>query len=106
MTYDQEISLIADSDDPDIDDIGDMKESQTQRTVYVAILNYRTKAYYQALSNGMRPEIVFAINKYEYNDEKTMIYDGKTFRILDVSQTIAKYASEYESLTLICTAVI
>ena len=104
MTYDYEIKLIAVT--YTTDEIGDSVELTTERDIYAGILDYRNRDYYQALSSGLRPSVTFAINKYEYNVEKKLKHDGKTYKIIDVFPINAKDESEFETIALICEAVV
>jgi hypothetical protein len=104
MTYDYEIDLI--SSPTSTDEIGDSIEVEVKRSVLAGILDYRNKDYYQALSSGLKPSITFAINKYEYDNEKVLEHEGKRHRIIDVFPVKAKDESEFESLALICEAVV
>lgn len=104
MTYDHEIILIG--TETIVDEIGDTVEIEVEKPVLAAILDYRSKDFYQALASGLKPSITFAVNKYEYENEKTLKHEGKPFRIIDVFPVKAKNESEYESLSLLCEAVV
>lgn len=105
MTFDYEIKLISITSTT-VNSIGNTVETKKENAVLAALITYRTKDYYQALSSGLKPVITFAINKYEYADEKTLKYDDKLYRIIDIAPVNAKDTSEYDAISLICEAVI
>lgn len=104
MTYDYEIKLI--SVTTTTDETGDPVEKEVEKPVLAAILDYRNKDYYQALSSGLKPSVTFAINKYEYENEKTLKHDGDLYRIIDVFPVKANNSSEFEIVSLLCEAVV
>jgi SPP1 family predicted phage head-tail adaptor len=107
MTYDCEIELIKTVvEENRADDIGDSIEIKEINPVLASKINYRNKEYYQALKNGLKPSIIFGINENEYNEERTIKYQNRIYKILDVYPIKEKYANEFESLALLCEAVI
>ncbi len=106
MTYDYEIELIQDDGESVVNEIGDMAGTETERTVLAGILDYRSKDFYQALASGLKPSITFAVSQYEYEGEKTIRHKGRPYRVIDVAPVKAKDESEFESLALLCEAVI
>jgi len=104
MTYDYEIDLI--STTYQVDEIGDSVETETKRTVFAAVLTYRNKDYYEALSSGLKPSINFAINRHEYDGEETIEHEGKRYRILDVFPVNVRDESEFEAVSLLCEGVV
>lgn len=104
MTYDDEVNLIKLT--TIVDAIGDIITIEIKRNVLVSVLNYRNKDYYEALAGGLKPSITFGINKYEYEDEKHLEYNGKKYKIIDITPIKAKDESEFESIGLICEGVL
>lgn len=104
MTYDCEVTLI--SMKYEKNDIGDSVEVKTERKVLAGKIDYRNKDFYQALRTGLKPSITFGINKYEYQDEKLLEYDGSQYNIIDVYPVVEKYSNEFEGLALLCEAVV
>lgn len=100
MTFDVEIKLIKYTKEPD--EFGDNIEVPVERSVLASEVEYRSKAYYQAMANGLKPSKTFAINKYEYQNESYIKYNDDIYRIIDIYPIKAKNNSEFESLTLIC----
>lgn len=107
MTYDYEVALIGESiRRSGTNEIGDYIGKEVKRTVLAGIITYKTKAYYYALSSGLTPSISLAVNKYEYKGEEKLIFNKKTYRIIDVSPVTARDESEFESLVLLCEEMI
>lgn len=103
MTYDYEIKLL--SKTTTVDEIGDTVVVIIEKPIFADILNYRSKDFYQALASGLKPSITFGVNKYEYENEKELIHEGKKYKIIDVSPIKAKDESEFDSIALICEGV-
>lgn len=104
MTYDYEVFLIKASND--VNEGGDTIQTETERSVFADKLDYRSKEFFQAFTNGLKPSITFAVNKYEYDSERMLKYDGSKYKIIDVYPVKAKDESEFESLALLCEAVV
>lgn len=104
MTYDCEITLIRTVNT--VNDGGDTIQTEIEINILASKLNYRSKEFYQAFTNGLKPEITFAVNKYEYGNERILKYEGSRYKIVDVYPVTAKDESEFESLALLCEAVV
>ena len=105
MTYDCEIELIKASGNS-VNDGGDTIPIEEKRNVPAAKLTYRSKEFYQAFVNGLKPSITFAVNKYEYDNEGVIEFEENRYKIIDVYPVDEKDASEFESLALLCEAVV
>jgi hypothetical protein len=103
MTYDYTIDLV--NTDGTVNDIGDVIEPGTKRSVFASILTYRNKNYYEAMSSGLKPVITFAVNKHEYGGEKTIEYDSSRYKVIDVLPVSAKDESEFDAISLLCEKV-
>lgn len=112
MTYDDEIKLIkkVSDENSDTNSMGDPIEVLEKRTVPASKLDYRNKEFYQAMADGLKPSITFAINQYEYQDEKELEYNNNLYRIIDVfpirQRTMERDLSEFESIALICEGLV
>lgn len=108
VTFDDEVKLIKYTDGEN--DIGDPIEIPVKRVVLASKLDYRNKDYYQAMANGLKPSITFAINKYEYEGEKELEYEKKHYRIIDAfpvkQRSYREDISEFEALTLMCEGLV
>lgn len=107
MTYDYEIKLI--SYELGENEMGDPIEVPVKKTILASILDYRNKDFYQAMASGLKPSITFAVNKYEYDGEKELEYEGKQYRIIDVFPVKQGYREdirEFEALCLLCEGLV
>lgn len=107
MTYDEEVKLIKYTPGKNL--MGDPLETPIKRSVLASILDFRNKDFYQAMANGLKPSITFAVNKYEYENEQTLEHNGKLFRIVDnypVKNNRYQDESEFEAIALICEGLV
>lgn len=82
------------------DEIGDTVETTEETKIFVNKKSIRQSEYYQALSTGLKPEIMFEVRTIEYEDEKTIKYNDTIYNI------IRAYSKNGEVTELICQAVI
>ena len=107
MTYDYEIKLI--SYEQGENAMGDPVEVPVKKSILASILDYRNKDFYQAMTNGLKPSITFAVNKFEYEGEKELEHEGKLYRIIDVYPVKSNRwqdESEFEAVALICEGLV
>lgn len=83
-----------------VDDIGDTILTATEKEVFVNKKSIRQSEYYQALSTGLKPEIMFEVRTIDYEDEEDIKYNNKNYNI------IRTYTKNGEVTELICQAVI
>jgi hypothetical protein len=100
MTFDEEIKLVKYT--KNTNEFGDSIEIPVKRAILASKIEYRSKAHYQAMANGLKPSKTFAINKYEYQDEVYIDYNETLYRIIDIYPIKARNNSEFETLALIC----
>lgn len=83
-----------------VDDIGDTIIDETEKEVFVNKKSIRQSEFYQALSSGLKPEIMFEVRSIDYNEEKDVKYNNKNYNIIRV------FSKNGEITELICQAVI
>ncbi len=83
-----------------VDDMGDIVQVKTETEVFVNKKSIRQSEYYQALSVGLKPEIMFEVRTIDYSNEETIEFDGKDYNITRV------FTKNEEVSELICQAVI
>ena len=54
----------------------------TYRPVYASMEGVRSREHYQASIAGMRPEIVFVVRDFEYDNEERVRHNGKVDDII------------------------
>lgn len=83
-----------------VDAYGDTVETKTEKQVFVNKKSIRQSEYYQALSVGLKPELMLEVRSIDYSDEKDIEYNNKNYNITRV------YTKNGEITELICQAVI
>ena len=73
---------------------------EIKTVVYCDLKSITRAEFYNAASQGIKPEIVFVIHKYEYNDEKEILFEGKKYKV------IRTYSKDFEEIELTCEKVI
>lgn len=64
--------------------MGDVLDVKTTRQVFANKKSVRASEFYQAMSTGLRPELMFEIRSVEYQEEPKLIYNGKEYNIIRV----------------------
>lgn len=83
-----------------VDEYGDSVATRTEKSVLVNKKSVRQSEYYQALSAGLKPELMLEVRSIEYSGEKDVEYNGKQYNITRT------YSRNGEITELICQAVI
>lgn len=104
MTYDHELILIGTTMGEN--DIGDPIKITTRRSVLCAMQSVTRSEHYQAAAQGVRPSIVFLLNRYEYQGEIKTEFEGKTYNVIRTySPNKGKGLDDFETLELVCEGV-
>ena len=61
---------------------GQMKEVETEREVFANRKSVRQSEWYAAALAGLRPEIMFEVRSFEYQDERALRYQGRRYDII------------------------
>ncbi|MGF9909406.1 phage head closure protein [Brevibacillus porteri] len=94
MTYDHELTLIIPGR-IEQDEIGnEIQTDPIETTILCGLKSVGRSEFYNAAAAGLRPEIVFVIHAYEYNDERLVVFEGARYRV------IRTYATGFEELEL------
>jgi len=80
-----------------VDEGGDTIQVEIKNQICVNELAYRTKAFEQALSNGLKPNISLEVKKIDYNYEKRIEYNGVKYTVIDTAP------SRNENIEIICS---
>ena len=67
-------------------EIGDTIEVKTYTEIFATRKSIRQSEFYQAQSTGLKPEIAFEINSFEYNEETHVRYNNKEYKVLRTYQ--------------------
>jgi len=94
MNYDYELTLIAPGGFTE-DEIGNQIPVDPIRTpVLCQKKSIGRNEFYNAANTGLRPELIFVIHAYEYNNEPVVNFEGKDYRV------IRTYSVSFEELEL------
>ncbi|PPA71910.1 phage head closure protein [Jeotgalibacillus proteolyticus] len=101
MTFDDELILVGTTEGEN--PMGDPITIDTQSVVFCNVQSTTRSEHYSAAANGLKPEIVFVVNVYEYNKEKVVIYDDDQYNVLRTYQPKkSKDLSDFETIELVC----
>jgi|SRR5690606_7303770 len=81
-------------------EIGDAVTQPTPREVYANQKSVRQSEFYQAMATGLQPELMFEVRSIDYQGEKQLIYNGKTYSI------IRTYDRNGEIVELVCSGLV
>ena len=98
MTYDFELTLVKQS--YRLDDLMNQIPEKVETVVYCDLKSITRVEYYNAASQGIKPEIVFVIHKFEYNGEKEILFEGEKYKV------IRTYSTNFEEIELTCERVV
>ena len=98
MTYDYELTLVKQS--YKLDALMNQIPEEIETVVYCDLKSIGRNEYYNAVSQGLKLEIIFVIHKYEYNGEKEILFEDGKYKV------IRTYSKDFEEIELICEKVI
>ncbi len=105
MTFDHELVLISTTHGENA--IGDPVIIRTEKAVLCDVMSVTRAEYYQAAAHGLKPAIVFVINRWDYGSEKEVEFEGKRYT---VQRTYlpkqSKGIHDFETLELVCAGVV
>ena len=83
-----------------VNSLGDAVDTQTLTQVFANKKSIRQSEFYQAMANGLRPEIMFEIRYSDYNSEDKISYNGYQYDIIRV------YTKNDEIIELVCNNLV
>jgi SPP1 family predicted phage head-tail adaptor len=83
-----------------VNDMKDPIKTPSYREVFANKKSIRQNEFYQAAATGLRPELMFEIRTIEYEGERQIRYNKKTYNI------IRTYDKNEEITELICSGVV
>ena len=88
MRYNKVIQLISteipldEYGNPATDEFGNPIKNKTEKKVFANENSIGSSEYYNAASEGLRPEVKFEIRTVEYDSEKEIKYNGDIYNII------------------------
>lgn len=97
MTYDHELTLF--SIGYVQDDWGNWVPGEVERKILCSLKGVTKNEFYSAAQSGMKPELVVVINKYDYQNEQKVEFEGIKYKV------IRTFPIRTEELELTCERV-
>ena len=105
MTYDLELTLISTTYTEN--EMGDMIPVETTLVVLCDVQSVTRAEHYSAAANGLKPSIVFVLNKFEYEGQKDVEYEGIRYNVdRSYAPKKSKGIDDFEDIELVCSAPI
>lgn len=98
MAYDFELTLVKYTFITD--DLMNQIPEEIKTDLYCDLKSIGRNEYYNAASQGLKPEIIFVIHRYEYNGEKEVLFEGNKYKV------IRTYSKDFEEIELTCEKVV
>ena len=98
MRYDRELILIKQTVSED--NLGNQIIDDTKRSVLCGIKSVGRSEFYAASVEGLKPELVFTMYQFEYQDESIVEYEGQRYSV------IRTYTTGFKEIELTCEKVI
>lgn len=80
MMFDDELTLIKITHTTN--DMGDSLEVEDRTNILCSLQSVTMSEHYQAAKHDVKPEIVFVINKYDYDNQQQVEYDSNKYRVV------------------------
>lgn len=81
------------------DELGNQIPNEPRNTILCKVNSIGRNEFYSAASSNLKPEIVFTIHKYEYENERKVVFEEQRYSVLRT------YATGFEELELTCERV-
>lgn len=65
-----------------VNDVGDVIEITTERTIFVNKKSVRQSEFYQAAAKGLQPTLMFELRSIDYENEPKLSYNSKEYTII------------------------
>lgn len=95
--YNHEIELLGKG--YTVDELGNQIPSDVKKRVLCKVDSIGRSEFYSAATSNLKPEIVFTIHKYEYENERKVIFEEQQYSVLRT------YATGFEEIELTCERV-
>lgn len=117
MTFDYEAYLITYTETPpeepgtdplgDPLPIGDPIQVPVKRRVLCGRQSVTRAEHYQAAAQGLRPELVLVVNRYEYQGETAVECDGVTYTVARTyTPERSERIAEFDTVELVCVGMV
>ena len=83
-----------------VNDLGDYVETETTSRVFANKKSIRQSEFYQAMANGLQPELMFEMKVIDYNNQDKLYFNNKKYNI------IRAYNRNGEDIELVCEGIV
>ena len=105
MTKDDELTLISTTYTEN--DMGDVIPFETRLVVLCDVQSVTRAEHYSAAANGLKPSVVFVLNKFEYEGQKDVEHEGISYNVdRSYAPKKSKGIDDFEDIELTCSAPI
>lgn len=92
--YNHELTLV--SKNVNYDDYGNPIVTENKINILCKKKSIGRTEFYDAATEGMKPEVIFVIHGYEYNNQQKIEFEGTTYKVLKT------YSVDFEEIELTC----
>lgn len=104
VTFDRTLDLIEVV--TETNELGDSITTEKENTIFCKKQSVTRSEHYAAMQSGYKPEIVFVVNHFEYNNETLLNFEGKRYRVLRTYRDERlKNDVSIDALELVCEGV-
>lgn len=105
MTFDHELKLISLTYTEN--ELGDRIPDETTTTILCGLRSVTRSEHYAAATHGLRPEIVFVVNRHEYSGQGLVEFNSERYTVIRTYMPgKVKDISDFENLELVCQRVV
>jgi SPP1 family predicted phage head-tail adaptor len=105
VTFDFELTLIKLTYSEN--DMGDSISTEERTDILCDVVSVTRSEHYAAASHGMKPEIVFIVNQYDYEKQSMVEFEGTKYSVIRYFKPKkSKGIDDFETLELICEGVV
>lgn len=62
-------------------DTGIQKKEKASKEVFTVVKSVSRSEFFEGGRNGLRPQIVFTVSTYDYDDETEIVWRGKPYKV-------------------------
>lgn len=92
--YNHELTLIKQVDTED--ELGNQIPGEDNKTILCKLRSIGRNEFYGASTAGLKPEKIFVIHGYEYEEESLLEFNSKRYTV------IRTYSNDFEEIELVC----
>jgi hypothetical protein len=105
VTFDNELTLI------DLiyseNEVGDAISSEERLNILCDVASITRSEHYAAASHGIKPEIVFIINQFDFGKQSMVEFEGERYKVIRVYKSKKSSGIEdFDTIELICSGYI